>query len=679
LHRRDIETKAAQIALYKQQYYQGKSTIPDDVYDELESELRRLDPTHPVLSKVGYDVQPVSGKVTHFPPMLSLEKSYDPQDIEKFIDQMGTVCCTDKMDGMALALEYGRGGQLIRASTRGNGVLGENVTAHVLLVPGIPKRLELDCLIAAQSRGNLVAEVRGEVYFPFAAFERHSDRFESFRNAVPGTFGRKEPQEAADILAGFEFCAYDVLFRMSAEDGLPSSAGAEDVIADSAKTASLLGLSVSSHLEKLRQLEKLGFWAGVGDQRTFAITLADLSARGLSVDAFLRAQMGAKRPYAIDGLVLRCDDDARYASLGTTSHHPRGSLAFKQAGETSVTEILTIHMGLGRSGKVSFRAELKPVFLSGATLAFATLHNAEFIESGGYAPGARVFIKRSGEVIPYIFGLETPAASPYVLPTVCLCGSVLTRQGPDLYCLDNPTCPYRDSESLLYFVRSLEIFGVSEKLLERFREADLVTSPSDLFQITKEDLLTLDGFGPKLAQNVIDSIQSKRTLPLAMFLTSLGLKRGGKVKCLEVAKHFGTLERIRALTAQELVQLDGWAEKSAEDFLVSLEAKRPLIDELLKWVQVVDEPKRNEAATSDAANSPLSGKRVCITGALSEQRKVYEDLLLAAGASLSSAVSSQTSYLVCNEASGSSKYKKAQELGVSIIDENQLRSLLGLS
>ena len=139
MHRRDIETKAAQIALYKQQYYQGKSTIPDDVYDELESELRKLDPTHPVLLKVGYDVQPVSGKVTHLPPMLSLEKSYDPQDIEKFIDQMGTVCCTDKMDGMALALEYGQGGQLMRASTRGNGVLGENVTAHVLLVPSIPK------------------------------------------------------------------------------------------------------------------------------------------------------------------------------------------------------------------------------------------------------------------------------------------------------------------------------------------------------------------------------------------------------------------------------------------------------------------------------------------------------------------------------------------------------------
>jgi hypothetical protein len=282
------------------QFQAKESTeIPDDVYDELESELRRLDPTHPVLSKVGYDVQPVAGKVTHFPPMLSLEKSYDPQDIEKFIDQMGIVCFTDKMDGMALALEYGRGGQLIRASTRGNGVLGENVTAHVLLVPGIPKRLELDCLIVAETQGNLIAEVRGEVYFPFAAFERHSDRFESFRNAVPGTFGRKEPQEAADILAGFEFCAYDVLFRMSTEDGAPSSAGAVNVIADASRTASLLGLSVSSHLEKLRQLEKLGFWAGVGDHRTFALTLADISAQGLSVDAFLRAQMGAKRPYAV--------------------------------------------------------------------------------------------------------------------------------------------------------------------------------------------------------------------------------------------------------------------------------------------------------------------------------------------------------------------------------------------
>lgn len=672
MHRREIETKAAQIALYKQQYYQGKSTIPDEVYDELEAELRKLDPDHPVLSLVGYDIQPASGKVTHRPAMLSLEKSYSPQDVEKFIEQMGSVCCTDKMDGMALALEYGNGGQLIRASTRGNGTMGENVTAHVLLVPSIPKRLDLSCLGDGGSQGDLVAEVRGEVFFPFAAFEKHSDRFESFRNAVPGTFGRKEPQEAGDILGGFEFCAYDVLFRLG------KAGSSSERVATEAEAASLLGIARPSHLEKLRRLEALGFWAGIAEGRTFLVNLAELRTKGLSVAEFLKAQMDAKRPYAIDGLVLRCEDELRYASLGTTSHHPRGSLAFKQAGETAITEILTIHMGVGRSGKISFRAELEPVFLSGATLAFATLHNAEFIESGGYAPGARVFIKRSGEVIPYIFGLETPAPHTYVLPSACLCGSPLTRQGPDLYCLDNPSCPYRDSESLLYFVRSLEIFGVSEKLLERFREAGLVTSPSDLFQLTKDDLLTLDGFGPKLAQNVIESIHSKRILPLGVFLTSLGLKRGGKVKCLEVARYFGTLARIRALTVEDLVQIDGWAEKSARDFVDSLQAKRPLVDELLEWVRVVDEPKPPKGPDSQTAASPLIGKRVCITGALSEQRKVYEELLIAAGAAPASAVSSQTDFLVCNEASGSSKYKKAQELGVPIITEKELRSLLGL-
>jgi DNA ligase (NAD+) len=647
----EVEAKASLLAIYKQRYYQGQASVPDEVYDALEDELRRLAPNHPILRTVGFE--PSGAKVAHDPPMLSLLKSYDAEEIAQFVKQHQEVCLTDKLDGMALALEFDQNGVLVCASTRGNGSLGENVTAHVRLVPAIPKTVA--------TFPGFFLEVRGEVYFPLEGFAGFLDRFDSFRNAVPGSFGRKDPAEAADVLAHFEFCAYDVLVRRATDLS----------VVEPLTRAGVLGLKTTSHFEKLQFLESLGFWAGIRSGATQKLTHVDFQEpRMLSVSSFLTGLMARERPYAIDGLVLRCDDDQTYARLGNTAHHPRGSIAFKQSGETAVTTIRSIHVGVGRSGKISFRAELNPVFLSGATLAFATLHNAEFIESGRYAPGAQVKIKRSGEVIPYIIGLEIPSDQPYALPNACLCGSPLTRQGPDLFCLDNALCPYRDSESLLYFVQSLEIYGVSDKILEKLRTAGLVASPADLFELTRDDLLTLDGFGPKLADNVLGAIASKRRLGLAMFLTSLGLKRGGKVKCAQVARAFGSLDRVLRLTPEELVNLDGWAQKSAEDFLTSLQAKRSLIAALQKWITVDD------AAPQTVVANPLSGKKLCITGALSLPRKAYEDRLKALGAAVQASVSPQTDYLVCNEPSGSSKYQKALALGVPILTEQELVAML---
>lgn len=657
----EIESKAAQIARYKQLYYLGKAVVPDDVYDELENELRRLDPHHPVLTQVGYtpleDV-PTSGrqeKVSHDPPMLSLSKSYEPEELGRFVRDMGRVCITDKLDGMALSLEYDTRGFLERASTRGNGLLGENVTRHVHLIPAIPKYVpELSKRI-----GNRVFEVRGEVFFPLAAFSAFEDRFESFRNAVPGTFGRKDPLEAEDVLSVLGFCAYDLIVKQQ-DQRVPSHEA--------------LGYASPSHYAKLSVLESVGFWSGIAAGATRTWQPEELMSSPGGLESYLSESFSKERPYAIDGLVVRCDDDQKYESLGNTSHHPRGSLAFKQAGETAVTRLVHIHMGVGRSGKISFRAELDPVFLSGATITYATLHNAEFIEIGNYAPGASVRIKRSGEVIPYIIGLESPSADKYQLPQACLCGSPLSRKGPDLYCLDNPKCTFRDSEALLHFVKALGIYGLSEKLLERFKSAGLVSSPADLFEIRVEDLRHLEGFGEKSAQNIIESIEAKKALSLDVFLTSLGLRRGGKVKCQEVASVFRSLDRVLALRVEELEALPGWARKSAQEFLDSLAERRSLIDELLHFITINEPP---EETTLEAHDHPLRDKKICITGALSRPRSVYEKILSSIGAHLASSVSQNTDFLVCNEASTSSKYRKALELGVPVMSEDALIEALG--
>lgn len=671
----ETERMAQQLLQWKREYYSGQSSVPDAVYDALEDRLRQLDPRHPVLDLVGADFggRASAAKVPHRPAMLSLAKSYSSEEVSTFVKRFASICVTDKLDGMALALEYGANGRLLRASTRGNGKTGEDVTAHVLRVPQIPKTLPGPL----GQKGRISLEVRGEVFFPLAAFDLFRERFDSFRNAVPGSFGRKDPDEAADVLQAFGFCAYDCIVRRYATEGaaaLLSNGGGEPEILAPGEAARELGLVTHSHLEKLRALEALGFWAGVSGGSSFL--LPDLAASELG--PYLKQVLAREREYAVDGLVLRCDDDVVWDDLGTTSHHPRGSLAFKQEGESAVTEVEDIVMGVGRSGKVSFRARLRPVNLSGATISFATLHNAEFVDSGGYAPGAHVRIKRSGEVIPYIIGVEQKAPHPYPLPVTCLCGSPLTRQGPDLFCLDNPVCPYRDSEATLYFVRALEIYGVSEKVLDRFREAGLLERPVDLFRITEGDLMGLNGFGEKSARNVVSAIAEKRRLPLHVFLTALGLKRGGKVKCEEVARHFHRLETIRHLSAAELSGLKGWAEKSAEDFVSSLRDKSALIDELLQWIEVEDaEVRLARAGSTDLSGAPLAGKKICITGALSQPRSVYEKLIKEQGGQTMSAVSSATDYLVCNEASGSSKYQKAVSLGVRILTEQEFLKLAG--
>ena len=648
-----IETLASQILLYKKLYYAGRAAIPDEAYDALEDELKSLAPSHPALLLVGYTLSDVSGKVSHEPPMLSLAKTYDLEDLFGFVSKQKTVCA-DKFDGMALALEYGSKGHLTRASTRGSGRAGEDVTEHLFHVVDIPKQLRnLDRL------QNHSLEIRGEVYFPVSAFAAFSEQFDSYRNAVPGTFGRKEVDEAVEVLRVLKFCAYDFLVK----DELGRALSAKE-------TSELLGFSKCSYLEKLKFLEQQGLYGGVAKDLTRVIEAESVE----QLSDWIGKTFEQERDYQIDGIVFRYDDEVSWENLGNTSHHPRGSMAFKQTGEIAVTKIMAVEEAVGRSGKITFRARLEPVQLSGAKISFATLHNAEFVESGGYAPGAVVKIKRSGEVIPAIIGLHEPASEPYILPTTCPCGYDLTRQGPDLFCFEKRPCPAKDQESLVHFVHTLDIMGVSDKIILRLRDAGLLQEPADLFKLQVSDLESLEGFGKKSAENVVQAIAQSRSMQLGVFLTAIGLKRGGAVKSKEVARKFKTLEAVRAATAEDMKSERGWADKSADDFFDSLREKSRLIENLLPYVQVLpdDTPALSEAAQAHV----YFGKSICITGSLSRPREEYKNLIEKVGAKLVSAVTGKTDFLVCNEASSSSKYKQAQALGIPILTEQQFAESL---
>jgi len=650
------ESLASQILLYKELYYLGRAAISDEAYDELENQLRRLDPNHPALSFVGYKLKDSAAKVLHRPLMLSLAKSYEPSDLATFAAGRDLVL-SDKVDGMALSLEYDFSGRLFRASTRGNGQLGEDVTRHVMHVLSLPKHLQFELI------GSVRFEVRGEMYFPTGEFPRFSERFDSYRNAVPGTFGRKEVDEAIDVLNVLRFRAYDVLAFCKQND-----VTAEHVLLNADEFSRVLG---KTYFEKLKWMERLGFDTGLPEGTT------QLISGQHQMDALAETALAAfkqNRDHQIDGLVLRLNDEMLFEALGATSHHPRGSLAFKQESEVAITEILQIETSIGRSGKMTFRAQVKPVQLSGAVISYATLHNAEFIRTGGYAPGALVRITRSGEVIPSIIGLEKPAEKEFQFPQTCPCGYLLTASGPDLYCSQSISCAPKDQESLLYFVQTLEIIGLSEKTTTKLRETGLLKTPADLFTLRVEDVIQLEGFALKSAENLVAAIQAKKKIPLATFLASLGLKRGGIVKCREVAARFSTLDRVLAATAEELSQEKGWAEKSTADFLESLQMRRPWIDELLKHVSVVEDTSLQERASF--AGHPLFEKNICITGALSQPREIYVRKLETVGAKVVSSVSSKTHYLVCNEESGSSKFVQAKKLGIPVMSEAELNTML---
>jgi DNA ligase (NAD+) len=646
---KQIEAIASQLLYHKKLYYSGRSTISDAEYDALEDHLKKLSPNHPALSLVGYKFEDSGKKIAHHVPMLSLAKTYSVDDLFEFLNKNPCIAM-DKIDGMALSIEYDENGKFLRASTRGNGKFGEDVSEHVFHIQNIPKKITID-----KKWQGFYFEIRGEVYFPLSKFKMFEDRFDSFRNAVPGTLGRKEVEEAIDVLRVLHFCVYDVLIFDNNSNSIPAR--------DIHKIFDI----PSDYYEKMNLAKKIGFTENVDHVADFQ-TPKNIE----NLSNFIENWYGKSRDYQIDGIVFRFRDEVTWENLGNTAHHPRGSLAFKQAGETAETEILAIEENIGRSGKITFRAKLKTVELSGAKISYATLHNAEFIEQGNYSVGAKVEIVRSGEVIPAIIRLIEASGKLFELPKVCRCGYPLTRQGPDLMCLENRACSFKDQESLVYFVSSLDIMGVSDKIVLKIREAGLVQEPADFYKLTVEDLIQIEGFAQKSSENVIAAIQNSKNIPLAKFLTSLGLKRGGAVKCQEVAKKCVSLKNVLKLSAEDLMQEKGWAQKSAEDFIESLKIKSKIIQNLLQFVTVIDD--ESGILLQSQSDHPYFGKNICITGALSRPREEYKIMLDKVGAKLVSAVSSKTDLLVCNEASSSSKYKDALKHNVKIVTEEDFAS-----
>jgi DNA ligase (NAD+) len=415
-------------------------------------------------------------------------------------------------------------------------------------------------------------------------------------------------------------------------------------------------------MDKFHLLEKLGF----------QIAEVELHKDFKSIPPVIKRaeEFMSTGEYQIDGLVFSFNDLDLHDRLGHTAHHPRYKIAFKFQGESAITKIKDISWSISRNGILTPVANVEPVELSGAQIGRVTLHNYGMVATHNLKTGDEIEIIRSGEVIPKFLEVKKASKNKFEIPKECPnCNSNTVIDDIRLFC-SNEDCPGRNKESILNFIQKIGIDDLSSKRLDELITAGLVKKIPDLYKLKKEQLMELDKVKDKLASKLINTIDESKKVDLTTFLSSLGITGGAYNKCEKVVSEgYNTLSKIKKLTAEKLMNIESFAEKSSQDFLSSLQEKFPLIDELtelgFKFTKVAE------------ANTPISGKKICITGSLTEKRSNIEARIREAGGIVVSSVSKATDYLLTNDtSSNSSKFVKAEKLNIPIISEEKLARLL---
>lgn len=616
------------IKYHKAKYYQGHPEISDVDYDKLEDELKSRDPNNRVLQIVG-SVPSGSKKVEHGTKMLSLNKTYKLEELLSWKADYEIVS-TYKIDGVSCSLVYEEGSLKI-AKTRGDGSVGEDITEKALWMKNIPSNL----------KEKVNVEIRGEIFCEEEDFFHLSDEMESLglerptsqRNIVAGLIGRKENIELCRYI---QFKGFDLL---------------EDKLTHKLET------------EKVNKIKKLGIEP---EEIIIHKSEKDIQKRLEQTQEFM-----SEGEYQIDGLVFSYNDLRLHEELGSTSHHPRYKIAYKFQGEAKETEIKKITWQVSRNGILTPIAEVKPVELSGAKISRVTLHNFGMVKQYNLKKGDRIEIIRSGEVIPKFMAVKEPAPGKYSIPEGCpSCEQAIREDDIRLRC-DNKSCPAQVKEQILNYIQKIGIDDLSSKRLDELLKAGMVKEIPDLYKLSKDELMTLDKVKDKLASKLLSSVEKSKKVDLITFLSALGIQGGAYNKCEKVvlAGH-NTLEKIKDLSVEKLESIEGFAEKSAGEFYHSLSSKFPLIKELESVGFTFEE--------TTVKDSPITQKKICITGTLSRKRGDIERDIRDNGGIVVGSVSKNTDFLLTNEENGtSSKFKKAKSLGIEIINEESLYKLIG--
>lgn len=630
--------------------------VTDEVYSALTQELLALEEKYPQLKpknsptgRIGGEALDKFEKVSHESRMLSLNDVFSEEELRAWDVRVRKILpdakfnyfCEVKFDGLAISLRYDKG-SLSVAATRGDGFIGENVTNNVKTVHSIPLELE----------NRKAIEVRGETIMSKATWTKLNEeqekegkpKYANTRNAAAGSIRQLDPKITAS--RKLEYYAYDLVTDL----GQKTHADVHEKLRE-------FGFKVSKLERECNTLEDvLKFAKEIEDQRE-------------------------KLPFGIDGIVICVNDLATYKRLGVVGKAPRGAVAFKFSPEQAVTVVEDILVQVGRTGKLTPIAKLKPVFVSGTTVSRATLHNQDEIDRKDIRVGDTVVIQRAGDVIPEVvevlLKLRTGKEKKFALPKNCpVCKQAASRRNlgkedsADIFC-GNPDCPTKNLRYMEYFVSAFNIYTVGPKILERFKDEGIISDVVDLFLLKKEDIQSLERFGEKSAENIVNSIQGSKKITLPKFIYSLGINHVGEETAFDLAQRFGSIQKLMAASKEEINNVGNIGEVVAQSAYSWFKESRNQ-----KFVaRLLDAGIKIENVKVKA--TPLSGKSVVVTGTLSSlSREEAKEAVREAGGDWVSSVSKNTDYVVVGENPGS-KADKAEALGVKVLNEKEFLKLLG--
>jgi DNA ligase (NAD+) len=654
------------ISHHDQRYYVlDDPEISDEEYDRLFDELRRLEEENPELRTPDSPTERVGGtpldkfeQVRHHQAMLSLGTVRSDEEFRAWERRLHNrlrqldiepgelrFVSEAKIDGLAISLLY-ENGQFVRGATRGDGVIGEEVTHNLRTIKAIPLRID---------RAPEMVEVRGEVYFPRAAFEEFNEAraaageptFANPRNAAAGTIRQLDPSIAA---------------------GRPLSIWCYGIGGER-------GLDLRTHAEEVEWLRERGF--KVND---------DTAVHDSADEVVERCSWWEERreglDFEIDGVVIKVDQRTLWRELGVAGREPRWAVAWKFPPITATTKLNRITWNVGRTGRLLPFAMLEPVHVGGVTVSTATLHNEEDLARKDVREGDEVVVTRAGDVIPQVIsplvqrrkGKRLRRAKP---PAECpMCGTPTVKPEDSVWtiCPNRRGCPGQTFQLVKHFRGAMDIEGLGEKNAERFLAEGLIRDPADIYDLTSERIAELDGFAEISARNLIDEIERSKERPFGIVLYALGLPGIGYVNANALADHFGSIDALLAADAERITEVEGIGPVLAEQLREELSEEAVL--DLIRRLRERGLRFELSEAERRAEGGPLEGKTFVLTGALSDlTREEATTLIKRAGGKVTGSVSSKTDYVVAGEDPGS-KLAKAQELGTEILDEAGLRELV---
>ncbi len=659
-----VQTLRSLIRLHDRKYYvEADPEISDLEYDRLLQQLQQLELEHPELvsddsptRRIGDEIVGDLVQVKHRVPMLSIDNTYNLAELSSFFARAQKNLGSSsiqwvmelKVDGVAAAVVY-ENGCLVRAVTRGNGEVGDDITHNIRTIPGVPLRL----------LGNPppLLEVRGEVYMTNSDLVQLNVRrasegqaaFANTRNVTAGTIRLQDPK----------FCAERKLRLFCHGVGYCD------------------GMKATNHIDFLNELKSYGLPI-TPNVRLFQ-SAQDVEAAIDELNASLH-----ELDFEVDGLVFKINDFEQREQLGTTSKSPRWVAAYKFEKYEAVTRLNEIRVQIGKTGTVTPVAELEPVQLAGTTVARASLHNAEEIERKDIRVGDWVVVEKAGKIIPHIVRVEMhrrePSVEPFLFPTHCpQCGQVLTKDEGGVYIrCSNPLCQAKLRQRLRYFASrdAMDIDGLGEKIVDQLVDAELVDSFGDLYRLTDEQLLTLESFGKRKAEKLLSAIEASKQRGLTRVLAAISIRHVGSRVAMQLAKQFPSVELLMAASVEELSSVDEIGSiiaESVHQFFHDDYGQQMVADLQSVGVKLSEDVTAVVAASTEGV---FAGQTLVVTGTLQKfRRDEIEALIVQHGGRAASSVSKHTDFVVAGEKAGS-KLEKAQQLGVPVISEDDFQRMI---